>query len=77
LATKQKDFAVLNYIQIYVGVLKVDFFNSGNCNKDKSDEMKTSDGVLSNDVDEFGYSWLVKNLPKGTFFVFIDGLVKN
>jgi hypothetical protein len=29
--------------------------------------MITSDGTLTGDIDEFGTSWLVKNLPKGMF----------
>ncbi|CAB3386136.1 Hypothetical predicted protein [Cloeon dipterum] len=40
----------------------------GNCNKDPADDLKRRDGVISGDTDEFGFSWLVKDLPKGILF---------
>jgi hypothetical protein len=37
----------------------------GDCNKDKTDDCKMRNGVLTNNTDDFGLSWLVKDLPPG------------
>ncbi|XP_059485087.1 hemocytin isoform X2 [Neocloeon triangulifer] len=37
----------------------------GNCNADQSDDFKKINGNFSDNTDEFGMSWLVKNPPKG------------
>ncbi|XP_071447163.1 hemocytin-like [Hetaerina americana] len=36
----------------------------GNCNKNKMDDMKTSKGVVTDDADDFGLSWLVDLPPE-------------
>ncbi|KAG8238939.1 hypothetical protein J437_LFUL000777, partial [Ladona fulva] len=37
---------------------------TGNCNKNKKDDLKKRDGTVTNDVNDFGRSWLTKLPPE-------------
>ncbi|XP_043259225.1 hemocytin isoform X1 [Colletes gigas] len=38
----------------------------GNCNEDSEDDLKKQDGQITNDMQDFGTSWLVTESPQGT-----------
>lgn len=48
-------------------ILKNNFL--GKCNVNETDDLTTSNGTITDNINDFGQSWLLKDLPPSMYFL--------